>query len=86
MVEAQTPCVLAITNADHNVPRIPKVRDVMAAHRQSLTTFTLADVGVDMSNRWYDVVELSIPTKETVCELLTVDELAQRLQEIAAAV
>jgi electron transfer flavoprotein beta subunit len=85
-VEAQTPCVLTITNADHNVPRIPKVRDVMAAHRQALTTFTLADLGVDMTNRWYDVVELSIPTKETVCELLTVDELAQRLQEIAAAV
>lgn len=84
-IEAQTPVVLTITNADHNVPRIPKVRDVMAAHRQPLTTFTLAELGVDVANRWYDVVELSIPTKETACELLTVDELAKRLVEVAGA-
>lgn len=85
IVEAATPVVLTITNDEHNVPRIPKVRDVMAAHRQPLTTFTLADLGVDISNRWYDVVELTIPTKETVCEFLTVDELAQRLSEVTAA-
>jgi len=86
IVEATPPVVLTITNDEHNVPRIPKVRDVMAAHRQPLTTFTLADLGVDVSNRWYDVVELTIPTKETVCDLLTVDELAQRLLEVAAPV
>jgi len=85
IVEASTPVVLTITNDEHNVPRIPKVRDVMAAHRQPLTTFTLAELGVDVTNRWYDVVELTIPTKETACEFLTVDELAQRLAEVARA-
>ena len=85
IVEAPVPVVLTITNDEHNVPRIPKVRDVMAAHRQPLTTFTVADLGVDISNRWYEVVELSIPVKETACEFLTVDELAQRLAEVARA-
>jgi len=85
IVEASTPVVLTITNDEHNVPRIPKVRDVMAAHRQPLTTFTLAELGVDVTNRWYDIVELTIPTKETACEFLTVDELAQRLAEVARA-
>lgn len=56
IVEAQTPAVLTITNDEHNVPRIPKVRDVMAAHRQPLTTFTLADLGVAIDpHAWYEV-------------------------------
>jgi electron transfer flavoprotein beta subunit len=85
IVDAPTPAVLTITNADHNVPRIPKVRDVMAAHRQPLTTWKASELGVDLSNRWYDVVELSVPQKETQCEFLTVDELAQRLLEVTAS-
>ena len=77
---------LTITNDEHNVPRIPKVRDVMAAHRQPLTTWNASELGVDLSNRYYEVVGLSVPKKETQCQFLTVEELAQRLQEITAAV
>jgi electron transfer flavoprotein beta subunit len=84
VVDAATPVMLTITNDEHNVPRIPKVRDVMAAHRQPLTTWSASELGVDLTNRYYDVVELSVPTKETACELLTVDELAQRLVEVTA--
>ena len=86
IVDAATPVVLTITNDEHNVPRIPKVRDVMAAHRQALTTWTAAELGVDLANRYYDVVELSVPTKETQCEFLSVEELAQRLLEVTAAI
>jgi electron transfer flavoprotein beta subunit len=86
IVEAPTPCVLTITNDEHNVPRIPKVRDVMAAHRQPLTTWNASDLGVDLSNRYYEVAELSVSKKETQCEFLTVEELAQRLLEVAASV
>ena len=83
IVEAPLPVVLTITNAEHNVPRIPKVRDVMAAHRQPLKTITPADLGVDAGNRWYDVIEVSIPTRETACELVSVEEMAARLLEVA---
>lgn len=86
IVEASTPVVLTITNDEHNVPRIPKVRDVMAAHRQPLTTWNASELAVDLSNRYYEVVELSVPKKETECEFLTVEELAQRLLEVTAAV
>jgi len=85
IVEASTPIVLTITNDEHNVPRIPKVRDVMAAHRQPLTTWNASELGVDLSNSYYEVVELSVPKKETECEFLTVDALAQRLLEVAAS-
>lgn len=93
IVEAKPPIVLTITNAEHNVPRIPKVRDVMTAHRQPLTTFTLADLGVTVDpHAYYDVVELAVPRTETQCELVPgdtldqkVDALARRLVEVTSA-
>ena len=84
IVEAQPPLVVTITNAEHNVPRIPKVRDVMLAHKQPLTRFTVDELGVAPSE-YYEIVELAIPQKETRCELLDVDGLAQRIAEITAA-
>jgi len=82
IIEAQTPIVLTITNDEHNVPRIPKVRDVMLAHRQPITRFDDIDVAND---DYYEVIELAIPQKETRCEMLDVDAFAQRLAEITAA-
>ncbi|HVR40732.1 MAG TPA: electron transfer flavoprotein subunit beta/FixA family protein [Thermoanaerobaculia bacterium] len=84
IVEARPPLVVTITNDEHNVPRIPKVRDVMMAHRQTLTKFTVEELNVE-DVEYYDVVELSIPQKETRCEIVGVDELAQRITEITAA-
>jgi len=93
IVEARPPVVLTITNAEHNVPRIPKVRDVMQAHRQAITTWSIADLGIDAANRWYEVADLSIPQKETECEFAAgdtleerVDAFARRLMEATAAV
>jgi len=93
IVEAQTPVVLTITNDEHNVPRIPKVRDVLQAHRLPITSWTPADLGVDTANRYYEVAELSIPQKETQCEFVPgdtleekVDAFAKRLLEAATAV
>lgn len=82
IIEATTPIVLTITNDEHNVPRIPKVRDVMLAHRQPITRFDDIDVAND---DYYEVIELAIPQKETRCEMLDVDAFAQRLAEITAA-
>lgn len=83
IVEAQTPVVLTITNDEHNVPRIPKVRDVMQAHRQSITTWSLPDLGVDATNRYYEIAELSIPQKETDCEFVPGDTLEQKVDAFA---
>jgi electron transfer flavoprotein beta subunit len=92
LFEAQPPLVVTITNDEHNVPRIPKVRDVMLAHRQPLTQWTAGELGVAEANEYYDVAELFIPHKETKCELVageTLDEkvgvLARRLLEVVAS-
>ena len=86
IVEATPPLVVTITNDEHNVPRIPKVRDVMMAHRQTLTRFTAGELGVPSSEDYYEVVELSVPEKESRCEFVAdVDELAKRIFEVTAA-
>jgi len=92
MVAAQTPVVVTITNDEHNVPRIPKVRDVMTSYRQPLTKWTASELGVDAANGYYEATELFIPQKETHCEFAAGETLeeraesfAKRLAEVASA-
>jgi len=87
LVEATTPVVVTITNDEHNVPRIPKVRDVMMSYRQPLVQWTLDDLGLSEAEvdgkSYYEVVELVIPQKETTCEFITGDTLDERLDAFA---
>ena len=84
VLEAQTPLVVSITNDEHNVPRIPKVRDVMMSYRQPLTQWALADLGYEIEdNKYYEVVDLSIPHKESHCEFVTGDTLDERVESLA---
>lgn len=77
LVEAKPPVVVSITNDEHNVPRIPKVRDVMMAHRQPLTRL---EIDVD-PGEYYEVVDLTIPVRESKCDIVDVDTFATRLLE-----
>jgi electron transfer flavoprotein beta subunit len=95
---AQTPIVLSITNNDANVPRIPKTRDIMMAHRKELTALSLEDVGLDAETVQQaadktQVVDLFIPERDTSCEFVDgdsieekVDEFAKRIVEIVRSV
>lgn len=94
---ANPPVVVTITNDEHNVPRVPKTRDVMMSFRQPLTKWTLDDLDVDAAsiraaNSYYEVTDLFIPTRETQCEFLDgdsletkVEELARRIREVTSA-
>jgi len=88
MLEADPPIVVTVTNDEHNVPRIPKVRDVMISYRQPLTQWTLDDLGIEANearagNTYYQVAELFIPERETHCEFVTGDTLDQRVESFA---
>ncbi len=84
IIEAKPPVVVTITNDEHNVPRIPKVRDVMMSYRQSLTQWTVADLGLDSAgNDYYEVIDLSIPQKESHCEFVAGDTLDQKVELLA---
>lgn len=87
-LEAAVPLVITVTNNEHNVPRIAKTRDVMQAFRQPLTSWSLADIGVDAQSIADDlacteVVELVIPSKQTHCEWVTGDTLDERISKLA---
>jgi len=84
VLEAQTPVVVSITNDEHNVPRIPKVRDVMMSYRLPLTQWTVSDLGYEIEDdKYYQVVDLSIPEKESRCEFVTGDTLDERVETLA---
>jgi electron transfer flavoprotein beta subunit len=87
-VEAKPPLVISITNDEHNVPRIPKTRDVMMSFRLPLTRWTLEDIGVNAAeirggDAYYEVVDLSIPVKELNCEFVEGDTLEERVEKFA---
>ncbi|MDX2033420.1 MAG: electron transfer flavoprotein subunit beta/FixA family protein [Blastocatellia bacterium] len=96
-VDAKPPMVATITNNEFNVPRIPKTRDIMMSSRQPIAKWTLDELGVDAAairagGGYSRVVELAIPEKEVTCEFVSgdtleqkVDQLAQRIMEIARA-
>jgi electron transfer flavoprotein beta subunit len=88
VLEAEPPLVVTITNDDHNLPRIPKVRDVMVSYRQPISQWTLADLDIAANETlsgepYYEIVELSIPQRETQCEFVTGDTLDEKLDTFA---
>jgi electron transfer flavoprotein beta subunit len=85
---SQCPLVVSVTNSDSNVPRIPKTRDIMLAHRKSLDQLTLSDVGLSIDAlrklaAATEVVELSVPKKDIQCEMITGDTQADRIERLA---
>jgi len=88
LFEAELPVVVSVTNDEHNVPRIPKVRDVMMSYRQPLTQWKLDDLDIApdearAGNTYYEVAELSVPQKESRCEFVTGDTLDQKVETLA---
>jgi electron transfer flavoprotein beta subunit len=90
-IAAPIPLVVTVTNDEHNVPRIPKTRDVMMSYRQPLAKWTLDELGIDAlavraGGDYYRVVDLSIPVKETKCELVSGDSLEDKVSDLAARI
>ncbi|MEP6708210.1 MAG: electron transfer flavoprotein subunit beta/FixA family protein [Pyrinomonadaceae bacterium] len=88
LFEAELPVVVSVTNDEHNVPRIPKVRDVMMSYRQPLTQWKLDDLDIApdearAGNTYYEVAELSIPSKESRCEFVAGDTLDEKVETFA---
>lgn len=88
VLEATPPVVVTVTNDEHNVPRIPKVRDVMMSYRQPLEKWTLDDLGIEVAearggNTYYEVADLFIPQKETRCEFVSGDSLDEKVEAFA---
>jgi electron transfer flavoprotein beta subunit len=85
-VEATSSVLVTITNCEGNVPRIPKTRDVMKSYRRPMTTWPVAELGVDSAAAVAEVVELSIPEKEVECEFVEGDSLEEKVDAFATRI
>ncbi|BDG61063.1 electron transfer flavoprotein subunit beta/FixA family protein [Caldinitratiruptor microaerophilus] len=91
VVESRLPAVLSITNDETNVPRLPKVKDLMMATRKPIQVLGPADLDLDPARLapGVELRDLYIPTQEGACEIIEGDDgpsraaaLAQRLREL----
>jgi len=92
VIEAPLPLLVTITSDESNIPRFPKLKDIMAAGRKPIPTWTAADLGLAAGEKAAGrvaVAELSIPVRESRCEILDgespeekVDRLVSRLRDL----
>jgi len=73
--ELTPPVLLTILSDETNTPRYPKVKDIMAASRRSIPTWSPGDLELDASGVGGAalrtvVQELTLPSQESQCELL----------------
>jgi electron transfer flavoprotein beta subunit len=88
-IQVQTPCVVTVSN-ELGDPRYPQLRQIMAAARKQVTTYTAADLGLTPDQLQPRIVleKLYIPVKESKVEIIEGDTpqekaatLARRLRE-----
>lgn len=90
-VESRLPAVVAITNDDSNVLRLPKVKDIMMASRKPITALGAADLGLHaaaLAPR-LQLRSLFVPQLTGQCELVAGESgsdqaagLTKRLREL----
>jgi len=87
-ISAPKPVVASITNSDHNLPRIPKTRDIILANRKPLTIWSLEEIGIladELSSEQQKarVKLLSIPDEKSECEFIEGDSLKEKIDNLA---
>ncbi len=74
------PFVATVTNATHNVPRVPAMKHVMQAHRKTIDVVKASSLGIDAPNT-VSVVRRHVPVNLKGCQFIkgTVAEQAREL-------
>jgi len=93
IVQSATPAVISVTNDDHNLPRIPKVKDNMMAFRKQIPVWTAESLGVNKAaiagrNADLETARLYIPVVDRHCEMIggenTDEKVAQFMSRLQA--
>jgi electron transfer flavoprotein beta subunit len=88
IVEAPLPLVASILSDDSNVPRYSKLKDIMIAARKTVPVWKAADLGVDRTKvgaegQRLQLREVSIPQRDSRCELVNGDTPAEQAERLA---
>lgn len=73
LIEARFPAVLSVTSDEANRPRLPKVKDIVAAKRKPLHTWPASELDAGTGPTAADgveVVSVATPERNAKCELL----------------
>lgn len=73
--EVALPVLLTVLSHESNVPRYPKVKDIMTASRRPIPTWPLSDIDLDTGRvgnaiARVEIHKLTLPTRESRCEFL----------------
>ena len=80
VVEVALPAVLTATNADVNVPRIPRVKDVMMAHRKPIR---VVPAQVPQTQRgWISLEDLYVPVPDRQCRFVEGDTVEAKVEAL----
>ena len=87
VVEATLPAVATVTNTSSNQLRIPRVKDVMAAHRAPITTWSAGELGLDVGKLAAEsrvvVRRLYIPEAAVQVEMIEGENEEQKAEALA---
>ncbi len=83
-IEAQIPCIVTVSN-ELGDPRYPQLRQIMAAARKQVTTYTVADLGLtpDQLQPRIKLERLYVPVKESQVEIIEGDTPQEKASNLA---
>jgi electron transfer flavoprotein beta subunit len=87
-IACSVPAVVSVTNDDHNLPRIPKVRDNMMAFRKTIPEWAAQDLGLEAQsargpNAELELEKLYIPQVSRQCRIIAGDNVDQKAEQLA---
>jgi electron transfer flavoprotein beta subunit len=86
-IACSSPAVVGVTNDDHNLPRIPKVRDNMLAFRKKVPVWGAAELAVQPEafrgpNSQLDLETLYIPKIANRCQIVVGDNADAKAEQL----
>jgi electron transfer flavoprotein beta subunit len=88
LVEGELPIVASILSDDSNVPRYSKLKDIMTAAKKQVPTWKTGDLNLDGTKvgtpaARLQLKDVSIPRRESRCEMLAGDTPEERAEKLA---
>lgn len=88
VVEASLPMVASIISDDSNVPRYSKLKDIMAAAKKQVPIWKAGDLNLETARvgpaaTRLQIRDISIPQRESRCEILAGETPAERAERLA---
>ncbi|MCS7172338.1 MAG: electron transfer flavoprotein subunit beta/FixA family protein [Armatimonadetes bacterium] len=84
VVEVTPPVLLTVTNAECNVPRMPKVRDILAAQRKSVPAVEVGDLQPEVPSPWTVLTDLSLPQLKGRCRVIEAETVEEKVEALLA--